>query len=95
LLHRSWRSRILDLLHFRAADYDTDHYLVVEKGRERLAVSIQAAQKFEMERFNLRKLSNLEVRKQCQIKISKRFAALENLNNREDINRAGKTLKGV
>ena len=68
---------------------------MVEKGRERLAVSIQAAQKFEMERFNLRKLSNLEVRKQCQIKISKRFAALENLNNREDINRAGKTLKGV
>jgi len=46
---------------------------VVEKGRERLAVSTQAAQKFEIQRFNLRKLSNLEFRKQYQIKISKRF----------------------
>jgi hypothetical protein len=52
------------LLYFRAADYDTDHYLVVAKGRERSAASVQAAQKFEMERFNLRELSNLEVRKQ-------------------------------
>jgi len=55
----------------RVADYVADRYLVVKKGRERLAVSVQAAQKFEMERFNLRKLSNLEVGKQYQIKISK------------------------
>jgi hypothetical protein len=60
-----------------------------------LAVSTQATQKFEMHRFNLRKLSNLEVRKQYQIKISKRFAASENLNDSEGINRVGKTLKGV
>jgi hypothetical protein len=31
---------------FREADYDTDHYLVVAKVRERLAVIKQAAQKF-------------------------------------------------
>jgi hypothetical protein len=37
----------------------------------------------------------MEVRKQYQISISKRFAALEKLNDSEDINRAGKTLKGV
>jgi len=37
---------------------------VVAKGRERLAVSKQAAQKFDVEGFNLRKLSELEVRKQ-------------------------------
>jgi hypothetical protein len=48
-----------------------------------------------MERFNLRKLSNPEVRKQYHTKISKTFAALENLNDSEDTNRAGKTLKGV
>ena len=41
-----------------------------------------------MKRFNLRKLSELEVRKRYQIKISNRFAALENLNDNEDINRA-------
>jgi hypothetical protein len=37
------------------ADCDTDHYLVVAKVRERLAVSKQVAQKFDGERFNLRK----------------------------------------
>jgi hypothetical protein len=36
---------------------------VVTKVRERLAVSKQAAQKFEGKRFNLRKLNELEVRK--------------------------------
>jgi hypothetical protein len=48
---------------FRGADCDTDHYLVIAKVRERLAVSKQAAQKFDVERFNLGKLSQLEVRK--------------------------------
>jgi len=61
---------------------------VVAKLREGVAVSKQAAQKFDVERFNLRKLSELEVRKQYQIKISNRFAALENLNDGEDIKRA-------
>ena len=51
-------------------------------------VSKQAAQKFDVERFNLRKLSELQVRKQYQIKISNRFAALDTLNDREDIKRA-------
>ena len=35
--------------------------------REKLAVSKQAAQKFDGERFNLKKLNELEVRKQYQI----------------------------
>jgi len=52
---------------------------VVAKVRERLAVSKQAAQSFDGERFNLRKLNELEVRKQYQIEITNRFAALENL----------------
>jgi hypothetical protein len=45
---------------------------VVAKVRERLAVSKQTAQKFDGERYNLRKLNELEVRK--------RFSALENLS---------------
>jgi uncharacterized metal-binding protein YceD (DUF177 family) len=60
---------------------------VVANVRERLAVRKQAAQEFEVERFNLGKLNELEARKQYQSKISNRFAALENLNNREDIKR--------
>jgi hypothetical protein len=45
---------------------------------------------FDVEWFNLRKVSELEVRKQYRIEITNRFAALENLNDSEDINRAWK-----
>jgi hypothetical protein len=45
----------------------------------------QAALKFDGERFNLRKLNELEGRKQYRIKISNRFAVLEILNDNEDI----------
>ena len=62
--------------------------MVVAKVREILAVSKQAAQRFDGERFNLRKLNELEVRKQYQIEITNMFAALENLSDDEDINRA-------
>ena len=67
---------------------------MVAKVRERLAVSKQAARNFDVEKFNLRKLSKPEFGKQYQIKISKTFAALENLNHGEDINRAGENIKG-
>jgi hypothetical protein len=93
LIDRRGHSSILDLRSFRGADCDTDHYLVVAKVRERLAVIKQAAQKFDAERFNLKELSELEVRKQYQINISNRFAALENLNASEDINRAWENIK--
>jgi hypothetical protein len=66
---------------------------VVAKVRERLAVLKQEALKFDAERFNLKKLSELEVRKQYEIKISTSFAALENLNISEDINGAWENIK--
>jgi len=79
---------ILDIQSFRGADCDTDNYLVVAEVKDRLAVSKQAAQKFDVDRFNHRKLSELEVIKQYHIWISNRFAVLENFNDSEDINRA-------
>jgi hypothetical protein len=50
--------------------------------------SKQAAHKFNVKRFNLRKLNELEVRKEYHINISNRLAALENLKDSEEINRA-------
>ena len=59
---------------------------MVAKLGERLAVRKQAAQKFVGERFNLRKLKELEVKEKYQTEITNRFAALENLNVEEDVN---------
>ena len=56
----------------------TGHYVVGAKFRERLEVNKQTTQKFDVDRFNFRKLNDLEVRKQYQIEISDRLAALEN-----------------
>ena len=55
----------------------------------------QAAQKLDRQRFSLSKLNDLEVRKQYQIDITNRFAALENLKEDEDVNRNGRTLKRI
>ena len=53
LIDGRWHSSILHVQSFRRADYDTDHYVVVAKVRERLTVSTQAARKFDVERFSL------------------------------------------
>jgi hypothetical protein len=63
---------------------------VVANVRESLAVRKQAAQKFDLERFNLRKLNELEDRTQYQTELTNRSAAV---NDNEDINRAWKIIK--
>jgi hypothetical protein len=49
---------------------------VVAKVRERLAVSKQTTQKFDTERFNLKKLDEVERKQQYWVEISNRFAAI-------------------
>jgi hypothetical protein len=56
--------------------------------RERLAVSKRAAQKIDTERFNVKKLNEGDVKEQYQVTIRNKSAALENLEDSGDINRA-------
>ena len=56
-------------------------------------MSKQAAQRFDRQRFNLRKLNEPEVREQYQIEITNRFAALENLSDDEDVDRTWENIK--
>jgi len=93
LIVRRWHSSILDSRSFRGVDCDTDHYLVVAKLREWLAVRKQAAQNFDGERFNLRKLNELGVKEKNQIEIRNRFRALENIDGDENVNRAWENIK--
>jgi pyrroloquinoline quinone (PQQ) biosynthesis protein C len=59
----------------------TDHCLVVTKFMDRMSVSIQKTQKFDVETYDLKNLNKMEVRESYEIKISNKFAALENLND--------------
>jgi hypothetical protein len=79
--------------YFRAADCDTDHYLVVAQLNERLAVSKQITHRVDMERFSLKKLNEVEGKEQYRFEIPNRFAASENLDTELYINRASETTR--
>jgi endonuclease/exonuclease/phosphatase family metal-dependent hydrolase len=67
LVDRRRHSNILDVRSYRAADYNTDHYLVVVKIKEQLAVNKQRSHRFYMERFNLEKLNEVEGEEQYRV----------------------------
>jgi hypothetical protein len=56
LIDRRWHSSVLDVRSFGRAECDHDQHLVT-KFRERLTVSKQKSRNFDLEKFNLRKLS--------------------------------------
>jgi hypothetical protein len=81
-------SNVLDVRSFRAAEWDSDHYLVVAKVRERLAANKQRSHRFYMKRFNLKKLNEIEGKEQFHVEVSNRFVALEDLDAEVELNSA-------
>jgi len=65
----------------------------VAKLRERISVSKWARQKFDLERFDLKKLNDVEVKEKYQVEIWNRFAALENLDEGFGINNAWEIIR--
>jgi len=61
--------------------------------KQRLSVSKQVAQQFDMERFKLKMLNDVEIKEQHWIKTSNRFVALENLDDDVDINRTWESIR--
>jgi hypothetical protein len=70
LIYKKRHSNIIDVCSFRRADCDTDHYLVVAKLKESISVSKQARQNFDLERFDLKKLDDVEVKEKYEVEIS-------------------------
>jgi hypothetical protein len=93
LVDRRRHSNVLDVRSFKAADCDSDHYLVVAKVRERLAVNKQRSQRFDMEKFNLKKLNEVEGKEQFCVQVLNRFAVLEDLDAEVEINSAWDTIR--
>jgi hypothetical protein len=91
-MERRWHSSILDVRSFRGGDCNIiTIWWLEELGKP--GSKQKATQKFDVERFNLKKLSELEVRKEYQIKISKRSVALENVSDSQNINRAWENIR--
>jgi hypothetical protein len=88
LIDKRQHSNMLDVRSFRVADCDTDHYLVVA-----ISVSKRVRQNFDLERFDLKKLDDLEVKEKYQVEISTRFAALKSLDESFDINNAWESIR--
>jgi hypothetical protein len=67
--------------------------LVVAKFRERLEVNKRMVKKTDVEKFNQKQLNEEEVKEEYQVTIKNKFAAVENLNDNGDINRAWETIR--
>jgi hypothetical protein len=65
----------------------------VAKIRERIAVNKQRLHKFHTERFNLKKLSEVEGKEKFCVEVSNRFAVLENVDAEVEINTVWETIR--
>jgi hypothetical protein len=66
---------------------------VVAKVRERFTVSKQTTHSVHMQRFNVKKLNEVEGKEEYRVEIANRFPALENLDTEVDVNRVWQTVR--
>jgi hypothetical protein len=63
--------------------------------RERLAVNKQRSHRFHTERFNLKKLNEVEGKEQYHVEVSNRFVVMEDLDAEVEINCAWETIERI
>jgi hypothetical protein len=68
LIDKRRHSIVVYVRSFTAADFDTDHYLVVANVWEGLAVNEQSLHRFHMERFDLKKLNEAGLKRSIALK---------------------------
>jgi hypothetical protein len=56
-------------------------------------VNKQRSQRFNIEKFNLKKLNDVEGKEQFRVEVSNRFAALKDLDTDVEINSAWETIR--
>jgi hypothetical protein len=98
MIDRSRHSSILDVRSFMAAesDCDTDHYLVVVKVRDKLAVNKETLHRlFHLEGFNFKISNEVEGNEKYHINISNRFTAVKHWKLRWVLIMLGKLLERI
>jgi hypothetical protein len=65
----------------------------VAKLKERISVNKRVRKNSNLERFDLKKLNDIEVKEKYQVEISNRFSALESLDESFDINNAWESIR--
>jgi hypothetical protein len=74
-------------------DRSRQQIVILTKVMEILAMSKQTTHSVHKEKFNLKKLNEVECKEQCHVDISNSFAALENIDTEVDIIELGKVLE--
>jgi hypothetical protein len=93
LIDKRRHLNILDDRSFRGLECDTEHCMVVAKLRERISVSKRVRQNFDLQRFDLKKLDDVEVKEKYQVEISNIHEALENFDESFYINNSCESIR--
>jgi hypothetical protein len=83
MIDKRRHTNILDVRSFRGADCGSDHFLVVSRIRDRLAVSKSKQRAPLVKKFDVERLKVPGERERYQVEITNRFTELESLENDE------------